>query len=122
MARPRRRLLWMMPKSTWKNNRQNHRGREVSYPADSGGAGISTRARRMSRSNATDVNANERRIARKKASATSAFSENRMMTANEIQARQKEIHQQIPIPPKALTILDQLKAWCAAGKGRQTEA
>jgi hypothetical protein len=34
----------MMPKSTWKNNRQNHREREVSY---SGGASISTGARRI---------------------------------------------------------------------------
>ena len=47
MARPRRRLLWMMPKNTWTNSRQNHRQREVFYPADSGGAGISTDARRI---------------------------------------------------------------------------
>jgi hypothetical protein len=32
----------MMPKRTWKNNRKNNRERQVSYPADSGGAGISS--------------------------------------------------------------------------------
>jgi hypothetical protein len=37
----------MMPKNTWTNSRQNHRQREVFYPADSGGAGISTGARRI---------------------------------------------------------------------------